>query len=102
MLGVGHPVVNVVAGHIRGRQKLRVIQSLVGRTARYGEYVRETLALRDSVGPSAIRFFEQDAIGALPIVAVRRVANLVEQVQVLDGGVIDAERRPDAGFSRAS
>jgi len=36
---------------------------------------------------------------SLPVIAERRTAKLVEQVQILDGRVVDAKRHADTGFA---
>src|SRR5712692_3077289 len=100
MFGVGHPVVDIVTGRAVDGQILPVVECLVGRAAGGREYERETLTLRCTVVARTVRFFKQDAGWTGPVLTERRVPYFIEKVQVLDGGVIDAERRTNAGFSR--
>src|SRR6185312_2499441 len=45
---------------------------------------------------------EQGRFRADPIQAEGSVANFIKQIQILNGGVIDAIRRPNAGLARSS
>src|SRR5882724_3765468 len=99
MFRVREPIVDVVARRIRDWKVDRVIEGLVRRAAGYGERKRKALRLGDSIGTGQIRLVKHGWIRRLPIQAEGRVADLVEQVQVLNRRVVHAVGRADTGLA---
>src|SRR5207302_5850895 len=67
-----------------------------------GESKWETLPLRASVGTVSVGFVEHGRVGRLPIEAERCIADLIEKVQVLDRGVVNAVGNPNAALAMAA
>ena len=102
MFGVWHSVVNVITRRVRYGQINRIIQGRVGGVTWNWECKWEARTLRASVNARLERQFQSDRDFRLPIQAKRGVTYFVEQVQVLNRGVIDAERGADAGLARTA
>ena len=102
VFGVWHSVVNVITRRVRYGQINRIIQGRVGRVTWNWECKWEARTLRASVNARLERQFQSDRDFRLPIQAKRGVTYFVEQVQVLNRGVIDAEGSTNTGLSGTS
>src|SRR5450432_1336134 len=102
VLSVRQAVMNVVSGEIRQRFVNRERERLVCRTARNRGGEREALsfAVGASILPISIWLREVDRTRTGPIQAEGSISYFVEEVQVLNRGVVQAVRRTDAAFSR--
>src|SRR6185437_8570863 len=102
MLRIGHLVVNIVARKEVHRLVDREVQCLVRWITRNRRGEGETLPQRGAAGAVAERLLKQDRYRRCPIQAEGSVSHFVEEVQILDGGVVDAEGRADTGLARAA
>src|ERR1700721_2480497 len=102
VLSVGEPIMNVVSREIGHRLVNPEIQGLIFRAARDRNGEREALSLAGGASVQAISegLGEVNGTRTGPVQAEGSVSHFIEEIQVLNRGVVQAVRSADAAFSR--
>src|SRR5271156_3171242 len=104
MLSVGQAVMNVVSGEIRQGLVNRETERLVGRTSRNrgGEWEALSFAVGASIQPISVWLGEVNGTWTGPVQAKGSVSHFIEQIQILNRGVVQPVGGADAAFSRSA